>query len=97
MPAWLEAASQRPEVGKIDKTAAIRIANQAPNREEKQKRIQELVEFYDSAVRTQNRSRLFNVNALASEQLKAEASLFEIMSGSIESIGGVFGGGGATK
>ena len=97
MPAWLEAALQRPEVGKIDKSKAIALANQGANREEKQKRIQELVEFYDSAVKTQNRSRLFNVNALASEQLKAEASLFEIMSGSMESLGGVFGGGGATK
>ncbi len=97
MPAWLEAASQRPEVGKIDKSKAIALANQASNREEKQKRIQELVEFYDSAVKTQNRSKLFNVNALASEQLKAEASLFDILAGSAESLGGIFGGGGATK
>lgn len=81
MPAWLEAASQRPEVGKIDKSKAIALANQAPNREEKQKRINELVEFYDSAVKTQNRSKLFNINALASEQLKAEAALSEVMSG----------------
>lgn len=97
MPAWLEAASQRPEVGKIDKTAAIRLANQASNREEKQKRIQELVEFYDGAVKTQNRSRLFNVNALATEQLKAEASLAEILGQGMESLGGIFGGGGVTK
>lgn len=75
IPDWLDAASKDPTIGKIDKTTAISLANSAPTSEGRKARLTELTKFYESAVITQNKSLLFQVNPLSVEQLKAEGAM----------------------
>lgn len=87
VPVWLQQAADASPGAKISKTDAIRLAQAAPSMEERRIRLAELVAFYDGAVQTQNKSLLFGVSPLASDQLKAEASLKEVFGSFLQRTG----------
>jgi len=78
-PSWLAEAGKDPAVGKIDKVKAMALVNKAPTMQEKQSRMNQLVEFYGAAAERQQGSLFFRVNPLVKEQLKVEISLFSVV------------------
>jgi len=89
VPSWLAAEAASGKVGKIDNKAAMALANKAPL-EERRVRIQELSDYYNSAVDYQNKSMLFPVSAFAGEKLKAQATLLGVFGDAAEKVGELF-------
>lgn len=86
-PDWLQAAAASGKVGKIDKGAAIALVNMAPTVEERRIRQAELTAYYDSAVKQQNTSMIFQVSPLSTEQMKAEITLSGVLGNALTRVG----------
>lgn len=79
VPSFLREAQADPKTGIITKAKAVELVHAAPTVQERQTRQNELVAFYNAAVKKRADSFYFSVNPLATEELKAQIGLFAVV------------------